>query len=71
MALLKIENVRISGMSVGVPRKVVKTISTTSKYGAEDFVATTGVIEKKARQSYYIRFSSACRRETYRGFEVG
>lgn len=46
MALLKIENVRISGMSVGVPRKVVKTISTTSKYGAEDFVATTGVIEK-------------------------
>ena len=47
MALLKIENVRISGMSVGVPRKVVKTISTTSKYGAEDFVATTGVIEKR------------------------
>lgn len=47
MALLRIENVRISGMSAGVPRKVVKTISTTSKYGAEDFVATTGIIEKR------------------------
>ena len=47
MALLKIENVRISGMSVGVPRKVVKTISTTSKYGAEDFVATRKTDRRK------------------------
>lgn len=47
MAQLKIENVRIAGISAGVPKKIVKTVSTTSKYDSEDFIATTGVEEKR------------------------
>ena len=47
MAFLDIKNVEIVGMSAGVPKQVMSTISTTSKYGADDFVETTGVIEKR------------------------
>lgn len=47
MAFISVKNVEIVGMSAGVPRQVMTTISTTSKYGAEDFVETTGVKEKR------------------------
>ena len=47
MAFVSVKNVEIVGMSAGVPRQVMTTISTTSKYGAEDFVETTGVKEKR------------------------
>ena len=47
MAFLQIKNVEIVGMSAGVPRQVMSTVSTTSKYGADDFVETTGVKEKR------------------------
>lgn len=47
MAFLEIPNVRIAGVAAGVPRHVEKTVSTTDKYGAEEFVETTGVREKR------------------------
>lgn len=47
MAFLKVENVAIVGMSAGVPKQIMPTISTTDKYGADAFAETTGVIEKR------------------------
>lgn len=47
MAFIEIRNVRIAGVSAGVPRHVEKTVSTTDKYGAEEFVEATGVREKR------------------------
>lgn len=47
MAFLQIKNVAIVGIAAGVPKQIMPTISTTSKYGAEDFIATTGVVEKR------------------------
>ena len=47
MAFLEFKNVRIAGISAGVPRQVVKTVSTTSEYDAESFVQATGVAEKR------------------------
>lgn len=47
MALLNVRNVVVAGMSAGVPEHVEPTVSTTSKYGAEDYFATTGILEKR------------------------
>lgn len=47
MAFCEFKGVKIVGISAGVPRNVEATVSTTDKYGAEDFVATTGVREKR------------------------
>lgn len=47
MAFLEFKNVRIAGICAGVPRQVVKTVSTTSEYDADSFVETTGVEEKR------------------------
>jgi 3-oxoacyl-[acyl-carrier-protein] synthase-3 len=47
MAFLNIKNVAIVGMSAGVPKQVMPTISTTDKYDANAFAETTGVIEKR------------------------
>jgi 3-oxoacyl-[acyl-carrier-protein] synthase-3 len=47
MAFLQIKNVEIVGMSAGVPKQVMPTISTTDKYDANAFAETTGVIEKR------------------------
>lgn len=47
MAYLKVENVRITGISAGVPKHAEGSVSTTDKYGAEDFVQTTGIKEKR------------------------
>lgn len=47
MAFLSIKNVEIVGISAGVPKQVMPTISTTDKYGAEAFAETTGVLEKR------------------------
>ena len=52
MAFLQIKNVAIVGMAAGVPKQVMPTISTTSKYGAEDFIATTGIAEKRYSNDY-------------------
>lgn len=47
MAFLRIDNVAIAGMSAGVPKQVMPTISTTDKYDADAFAETTGVLEKR------------------------
>ena len=47
MAFLEFKNVRIAGISAGVPKHVEKTVSTTSEYDAESFIETTGVREKR------------------------
>lgn len=47
MAFLKVDNVAIAGMSAGVPKQIMPTISTTDKYDADAFAETTGVIEKR------------------------
>ena len=47
MAFLNVKNVAVVGMSAGVPKQIMPTISTTDKYDASAFVETTGVIEKR------------------------
>lgn len=47
MAFLEFKNVRIVGISVGVPKHVEQTVSTTSEYDSASFVETTGVKEKR------------------------
>ena len=47
MAFLNVKNVVIVGMSAGVPKQIMPTISTTDKYDASAFVETTGVVEKR------------------------
>ena len=47
MAFLNIKNVAIVGMSAGVPRQIMPTVSTTDKYDAENYIATTGIREKR------------------------
>ena len=47
MAFLNIKNVAIVGLSAGVPKQIMPTISTNDKYDADAFVETTGIIEKR------------------------
>lgn len=47
MAFLEIKNISIVGLSAGVPKQIMPTISTTDKYDADAFAETTGVIEKR------------------------
>lgn len=47
MAYLEFKNVRIAGISAGVPKHIEKTVSTTSKYEVENFIESTGVREKR------------------------
>ena len=56
MAYLKAENVRITGISAGVPKHAEGSVSTTDKYGAEDFVQTTGIKEKRYDETKGIIF---------------
>lgn len=47
MAFLKFNNSRIVGIAAGVPSHVEPTMSTTDKYAAEEYMKTTGIIEKR------------------------
>ncbi|MCM1452878.1 MAG: ketoacyl-ACP synthase III [Clostridium sp.] len=47
MAFLKFNNSRIAGISVGVPRHIEPTISTTQAYDAKEYMETTGILEKR------------------------
>lgn len=51
MAFLEIKNVRIAGISAGVPKRVINNLKVpyqiSELYSNEDFVATTGVIERR------------------------
>lgn len=51
MAFFHFPNVRVAGIAAGVPRRVVNNLNTTRQispdYSNADFVATTGVIERR------------------------
>lgn len=47
MAFLRIDNVTVAGMSAAVPAHIEPTVSTTDQYAADEFVAATGVREKR------------------------
>lgn len=50
MAFLEVKNVRIAGIAAGVPKNVVSNVGDavqSKDYNAEDFVATTGVKERR------------------------
>lgn len=52
MAFLKFDNVRIVGMSAGVPAHIEPTVSTTDKYAAEEYMETTGILEKRFSNAF-------------------
>ena len=53
MAFLQFKNVRIAGMAAGVPKNIASNLHPTpednisTNYTPEDFVATTGVKERR------------------------
>jgi 3-oxoacyl-[acyl-carrier-protein] synthase-3 len=47
MAFLAFKNVRIAGISAGVPKHIEKTVSRNPKYSNEDFVREIGVVERR------------------------
>lgn len=47
MAFIKFNNSRIVGIAAGVPAHVEPTVSTTDKYAAEEYMETTGILEKR------------------------
>lgn len=55
MAFLKIENVRVRGLSTAVPKQIVSNIGADSgadvAYDSSDFIATTGVKERRNDRS--------------------
>ncbi len=52
MAAFRIDNVRIAGVSAGVPRDIIKTVSTTNQYDDESFIASVGVREKRFSDNF-------------------
>ena len=64
MAFLEFKNVRIAGMSAGVPKNIASNLHPTeydkvsSDYSPEDFVKTTGVMER--RYSFELTTSDLC-----------
>ena len=64
MAFLEFKNVRIAGMSAGVPKNIASNLHPTeydkvsSDYAPEDFVKTTGVMER--RYSFELTTSDLC-----------
>lgn len=57
MAFLEFKNVRIAGMAAGVPKNIASNLHPTeednisSEYAPEDFVATTGVEERRVSKT--------------------
>ena len=47
MATIHINNIRIAGIAAGVPKDIVKTVSTTDKYDNEAYIESVGVREKR------------------------
>ena len=64
MAFLEIRDVRIAGISAGVPEKIVSNLhpteddNTSKEYSPEEYVKTTGVIER--RVSRFLTTSDLC-----------
>lgn len=47
MAFIRFNNCRIVGLSAGVPQHIEPTDSTTDRYGTEEYMETTGIVEKR------------------------
>lgn len=47
MATIRINKIRVAGVAAGVPKNVVKTVSTTDRYDDEAYIASVGVREKR------------------------
>ncbi|MBD5296287.1 MAG: ketoacyl-ACP synthase III, partial [Bacteroides sp.] len=47
MAFIRFNNCRIVGISAGVPAHIEPTVSTTDQYAAEEYMETTGILEKR------------------------
>ena len=64
MAFLEFKNVRIAGIAAGVPKNIASNLHPTDDdavskdYAPEDFVKTTGVMER--RVSYELTTSDLC-----------
>ena len=64
MAFLEFKNVRIAGISAGVPQNIASNLhpdefdAVSSDYAPEDFVKTTGVMER--RVSFDLTTSDLC-----------
>ena len=64
MAFLEFKNVRVAGMSAGVPKNIASNLHPTEydkvskDYSPEDFVKTTGVMER--RYSFELTTSDLC-----------
>lgn len=52
MSFIRIQDISIVGMAGGVPRDIVPAVSTTAKYGAEEFIKSTGVREKRYSNAF-------------------
>ena len=52
MSFLNIKNVKLEGISAGVPKNISPAISTTDKYGAEDFVVEHGNSQKHVHLTF-------------------
>lgn len=52
MAFLQFENIRIAGLSAGVPKKVVRPKSRNPKYSDEEFIQSVGCSEKRVDDSF-------------------
>lgn len=47
MAFIKFNNCKIAGISAGVPENVEPTISNSDRYATEEYLQTTGILEKR------------------------
>ena len=47
MAIIHINNIRVAGIAAGVPKNIVKTVSTTDKYDDKAYIESVGVKEKR------------------------
>lgn len=47
MATIQVRNIRVAGISAGVPKNIIKTVSTTDKYDDDTYIESVGVKEKR------------------------
>lgn len=52
MACFRIDNIRIAGFAAGVPKNIVKTVSTTDQYDDESYIASVGILEKRFSNNF-------------------
>lgn len=71
MAIIHINNIRIAGIAAGVPRNIVKTVSTTDKYDDEAYIESVGVRENVFLMNLLLRIYVKQRQKAYVGFELG